>query len=272
MTITTAPQPPPRTRTLRSIRVPRLARRARGVVLSLAVALGAALLPLPATPASADAVVATIPVGADVDRIVFSPDGALAYATLPQDDAIAVIDLASRTVLQRIPVGAWPNDIALAADGTTAFVANMVAHRIDVIALPTRTVAASIVIGNSPIHLALTPDGTTIVVTIRDAQRVLFVDIGTATVTPLGIGAYPGELAVSPDGTTAYVARSNDIAVIDIPSRSVIGAIPVGVAPRQLVLSPDGATAYVGYNALPRVDIVDAHGGRIDPRPRAALP
>lgn len=186
MTITTAPQPPPRTRALPSIRIRRLARRARGVIMSLAVALGAALLPLPAPPASADAILATIPVGADVDRIVFSPDGALAYATLPQDDAIAVIDLASRTVLQRIPVGAWPNDIALTPDGTTIVVTIRDAQRVLFVDIGTATVTP-LGIGAYPGELAVSPDGATAYVGYNALPRVDIVDVAARTV----VGSIP---------------------------------------------------------------------------------
>ncbi|HYX07277.1 MAG TPA: hypothetical protein VE912_11145, partial [Bacteroidales bacterium] len=60
-------------------------------------------------------------------------------------------------------------------------------------------------------------------------------------------GVIPFGLAVSPDQKRLYVAESgiNAIAVIDIPSLSVLGHIPAGWFPSKLKVSPDGKTLYV---------------------------
>jgi YVTN family beta-propeller protein len=57
---------------------------------------------------------------------------------------------------------------------------------------------------------------------------------------PLGV-------AITPNGRLAIVAlsRSNEVVVVDLPTRDVISRIPVGVCPYGVVLSPDGRHVYV---------------------------
>jgi YVTN family beta-propeller protein len=55
-------------------------------------------------------------------------------------------------------------------------------------------------------------------------------------------GIIPFGLAVSPDQKRLFVAESgiNSVAVIDIPTKSVIGHIPVGWFPAKIKVTPDG--------------------------------
>lgn len=70
-------------------------------------------------------------------------------------------------------------------------------------------------------------------------------------------GIIPFGLAVSPDQKRLFVAESgiNAVAVIDIPSKQVIGHIPVGWFPAKIQVSPDGKKLIVsnakGYGSGP---------------------
>lgn len=70
-------------------------------------------------------------------------------------------------------------------------------------------------------------------------------------------GVIPFGLAVSPDQKRLYVAESglNAVAVVDIPSLSVIGHLPVGWFPSKVKVSPDGKRLVVanakGYGSGP---------------------
>ncbi|MCX6223935.1 MAG: YncE family protein, partial [Bacteroidia bacterium] len=70
-------------------------------------------------------------------------------------------------------------------------------------------------------------------------------------------GIIPFGLAVSPDRKRLFVAESgiNAVAVVDIPSKQVIGHIPVGWFPAKLQVSPDGKKLIVsnakGYGSGP---------------------
>jgi YVTN family beta-propeller protein len=70
-------------------------------------------------------------------------------------------------------------------------------------------------------------------------------------------GVIPFGLAVSPDQKRLFVAESgiNAVAVIDIPTRTVVGHIPVGWFPAKLQVTPDGKKLIVsnakGYGSGP---------------------
>jgi len=69
----------------------------------------------------------------------------------------------------------------------------------------------------------------------------------------------PFNLAVSPDGRQLYVVceASDELAVVDTESRTVIGEIEVGNLPHGVCLSPDGGTAYVSNRGDDTVSVID---------------
>jgi YVTN family beta-propeller protein len=70
----------------------------------------------------------------------------------------------------------------------------------------------------------------------------------------------PIEMALSPDGSRLYVVceSSNEVRVIDLEARRVIGTIPVGRVPRGIASSPDGHALYVTNSWDDDVSVVDA--------------
>ncbi|MDA0684007.1 MAG: hypothetical protein O3A57_06225 [Bacteroidetes bacterium] len=60
-------------------------------------------------------------------------------------------------------------------------------------------------------------------------------------------GQIPFGMALSPDGNRLFVAESgiNAVAIIDVPTRKIMGHIPVGWFPSKLAVSPDGKKLYV---------------------------
>ena len=63
--------------------------------------------------------------GSSPNSVALSPDGSQLYATLGGENAVAVIDVASGTVLGRIPTGWYPTSVTVSADGKNLFVVNM---------------------------------------------------------------------------------------------------------------------------------------------------
>jgi YVTN family beta-propeller protein len=69
----------------------------------------------------------------------------------------------------------------------------------------------------------------------------------------------PFNLAVSSDGRQLYVVceASDELAVVDTESRTVIDEIEVGNLPHGVCLSPDGGTAYVSNRGDDTVSVID---------------
>ena len=88
-----------------------------------------------------------------------------------------------------------------------------------------------------PIRVKFTPDGRTALVACAQIQShdgaVIVFDVATRReVGGINTGPVIG-LAIDPAGRTAYAARtdSQQVLVIDLPNRSLVGAISAGAIP-----------------------------------------
>jgi YVTN family beta-propeller protein len=81
-------------------------------------------------------------------------------------------------------------------------------------------------------------------------------DLGT--LDPPGVGL-PFDAAVTSDGNALWIlnAASNDISVIELPTRQLAAHIEVGDNPRGIVLSADGDTAFVNNTLAGTISVID---------------
>ncbi len=120
--------------------------------------------------------------------------------------------------------------------------------------------------------------GTTVLATDYNGDRVDVWPEGSGPATPVMTGAHPTRMLV--DGTRAYVADADgsDVALIDVPSRTIarryeLGLThgqPPGQTPSGMVLSSDGATLFVCESGFNDVAVVDVRTGRVRTRIPAA--
>ncbi|OKH48923.1 hypothetical protein NIES2101_21565 [Calothrix sp. HK-06] len=195
-----------------------------------------------------------------------SADGKSMYVADNLGDAMSIIDLPSRTVIDTIQVGHNPYTVALANNGKFAYVSNWGDTTVSAIDIPDREVEYTIEVGTHPNAMALNPHSNELYVANADSDTISVIDTKTKTVTrTIDLAPYPGAkegsspnaLTVSPDGSTLYVANAtnNDVAVIRLattenPEDKVIGLIPTAWYPTGLVLSPDGK----------ELDVINAKG------------
>jgi YVTN family beta-propeller protein len=67
--------------------------------------------------------------------------------------------------------------------------------------------------------------------------------------------------AISPAGAqNAFITNTSDntVSIIDVPSGTVIGAVPVGSEPQGVAVAPNGTTAYVTNLFGPSLSVIDA--------------
>src|SRR5262249_41635190 len=116
----------------------------------------------------------------------------------------------------------------------------------------TFTLRQSISIANSFVGVAFTPGGDTIYVgggasndvkIFRQQPDGSFAAGGTVVIA----GSEPSGLSVTPDGARVYVAlnMSNEVAVIDTATNTLVNRVPVGTYPYTTVSSKNGAKIYV---------------------------
>ena len=186
--------------------------------------------------------------------LALSPDGRKLFVALNLKHALAVIDIASREVVE-IPVGSYPYTVVVAGK---IYISNWGGRR------PgpgDRTQEEfPVVLDKRGI-----PASGTVSVIDPAGQKVL---------RHIDVGLHPSAMVCSTRGDRLYVANANSdsISVIETRTDRVVGTLnvrlfrnaPLGSAPNALTLSRDDRMLYVANGANNAVAVV-ATGGRSDP-------
>jgi YVTN family beta-propeller protein len=188
--------------------------------------------------------------------LALSADGRLLYVAENLADSLAVVDLATGSVVQRVATGRYPYGVAVGAEGAV-FVSNWGGNTLSVFVLgpdgglkPAPAIAA----GRHPSALVVNGKGTRLFVASGSTDRVAVVDTRARRVVatlldppPAGPdeGTTPNALALSADGTRLFAAEAdaNAVAVFDLSAATadepaargadgLAGRIPVGWAIR----------------------------------------
>ena len=244
----------------------------------------------------ATAAVDSIALGGRPNRVVFSPDGSLAYVSNQISGTVSVIDTATHTVTDTNPAtpevdpisfGSGTIRVAFSPDGSLAYItafgsvavidtathtfidANPATPAVDNISVPG---------GGSVTSVAFSPDGSFAYVTNTGSRTVTVIDTAThtrvdinpatPTVDRIPVGDNPISVVFSPDGRIAYVSNSGSgtVSVIDTATHAVIDAdpttptvdpIPIGFGAGQTVFSPDGSLAYLTEPDSQSIYVID---------------
>ncbi|HXN76669.1 MAG TPA: alkaline phosphatase family protein, partial [Gemmatimonadaceae bacterium] len=199
--------------------------------------------------------------------IAISRDGRTLYAAENLGDSLAVVDIASRRVVQRIATERYPYGVVAAPDGTVYVSAW---NGWTVSALPPRAngtlgEGTRIRVARHPSAVLLSPDGARLFVASGSTDRVNVIDtrsqrvittLNDASPAATGEGSTPNALALSPDATRLFVAEAdnNAVAVFDLSASTsavsgatgndvLAGRIPVGWYPSAI--AADGSDVIV---------------------------
>jgi len=190
-----------------------------------------------------------------------SRDGRQLYVAENLGDALAVIDVASKRILQRLKTDHYPYNVVVAADGSV-YLSAWGGNSVSVFHAQAGGMLADagrIVVGRHPSALALNAKGSRLYVASASTDRIAVVDttkrrvIKQLTDSPPGgprEGSTPDALGLSPDGGRLFVAEAdnNAVAVFDLssltaglqtkrPTDRLAGRLPVGWYPTALVAS-----------------------------------
>ena len=192
-----------------------------------------ALAPVIATPTDSDP-----PPGSRYTAgLALSSNGRMLYAAENLADSLAVIDLASKRIVQRVATGSYPYAVLAASDGRV-YVSDWGASTVHVYhALASGMLATErpIDVGRHPSALALSSGGDRLFAASASTDRVAVIDTRARRVVRVLLdpppadlleGSTPDGLALSPSGTRLYVAEAdvNAVAVFDL------SALTLGVA------------------------------------------
>lgn len=179
--------------------------------------------------------------GPSAQQIAITPDGTKAYVTLNGTNRVAVINLATNTVITSIvlPGASGARGIAITPDGTKAYVTISAGNAVAVIDTATNTlIGGTIAVGFNPLTIGITPDGTKAYVS---GNTVRVIDTATNTVTASVALIASGGITFSTDGTKAYIAGGTSgttVSVVDTATNTVSKTITGFNGPFGIAITP----------------------------------
>jgi YVTN family beta-propeller protein len=200
--------------------------------------------------------------------VAVSASGARVVVANHGNDSVTVFDAARGVVEAEVPLfpgggvagGEYPAHVVVVGEAR-AFVTCQRDREVVEVDLATRKVARRIQVGGQPVKLVASRDGARLYVANANGDSVSVVDVAGGrviaelpTAAPDGAatalrGSNPNALALSPDESRLYVTNggNNDVAVIDLASRRVVGLVPTGFYPTSVAVSKDGAHLFVAH-------------------------
>lgn len=233
-----------------------------------------------------------VPVGNQVNSVIFSRDDKTAYASSFAQGVITPFDPVTGNAEPPIAVGGSPTGIVEAPNGHL-FVSVCLAQcyapvratgvvpdpadfgngRLVEIDPASRAVVASVPVGKLPQFPAITPDGRRVLVPNYGSDTVTVVDTEMkAAAGTIAVGPGPVTVAMAPDGKRAYVTNlgawnqltihasppgSDTITPIDVQTMAALAPIRVGDGPFGAAVTPDGSKLVVSVNRAHAVVLVD---------------
>jgi len=175
------------------------------------------------------------------------------YVVNHEGATLAIIDIGQNIVVHEVQTGAGPRGIFVGEDGRFVYVASVVGDFIHLVDAGRGQVVDDVVVGTRPRHIAATPDGKELLVAAELAGEVYIINRSNFAVAAkiefslAGRGATVADLLLTRDGRTAYVllGRAAQVAVVDVPTRSIKSYIPVGERSANIAIRHDEETLLV---------------------------
>lgn len=205
---------------------------------------------------------ATLPYG--MASFAQDPNQPIIYASVPSQNAVAVIDANTLAITKTIGVGANPGQVTLSPDGSRLYVANTGASTISVINTATQTALTPITLSSG--NALGVQYGTNNRLWVQSNQAIQQLDATTGASTGPSLGATAGQqpldvtsggsLRISPDRQTLYFGTETAVVPANLYKYDVSGTNPnqlwgieTGTSGRIMELSHDGKTVvHVDHN------------------------
>lgn len=194
-----------------------------------------------------------------VHHVAVSPDGAVAVATLANDDGVSIVRLSDLTVRPLVRTGPLPNYVAFSPDGSRAYVSNSGNGTVSEIDVERGIVRRKLIAGESPEHLVMAPDGGTLYAVDAEAGSVIALSLASGEVAgSFAVGGALHGLDLSDDGKTLFVSgRDRDeLLAIDLASGQQ-RRLELAPAPYHVAAVRGTGKLYVSSRDEPKVWIVD---------------
>ena len=201
-----------------------------------------------------------------------------AYIPLAGEDKVAVVDLATNTLVTKVAAGTSPEAIAFSAGGGRVYVASATDGTLTTINAATNA-PSTVNVGTLPVGVDASSLGQVAVATEGGATNGgagTIAILTSAGVTPVAVGSAPVAVAYSPAGDKLYVANLADatISTVDTARLVAVDTTHVDTRPAGLVMDPSGKRLFVMHQAFLQVGsneitVLDISGS---PRTTAIIP
>ncbi|MGC0773609.1 MAG: hypothetical protein WB543_11790 [Candidatus Acidiferrum sp.] len=198
-------------------------------------------------------------------RAEFGPDGLL-YVSAELDNALAVIDPASRKVLAEIPTGAPESHMfIISPDGLRAYTANVGAGSVSVLDLKKRSLVTVIPIAKTVQRISITPDGKRVFTHDQDNPRIAVIDTSTdkiASWIPVPSTVYSS--SPTPDGRKLIAtSHAGKLFIIDLASYKLDESFDIPAAIGEVLITPDGKSAFISCPQAGVIEVFDVLGNKL---------
>jgi YVTN family beta-propeller protein len=159
-------------------------------------------------------------------NVTATPDGKLGFAAYGEGDTLAVLDLRTQRKIKTIATGDAPWRAFSTADGRFMIVPNNGDETVSIISTATLSEVARLK-GAADMTGVNTGTNTAIVLSRGDNKAIVIDLTAMKVVGDIALPGTPETGVTTPDGKKLYVAlsSSNQVAVIDIGKRALVGAI-----------------------------------------------
>ncbi len=218
-------------------------------------------------------ILASIPVGADLNQLTLTKDGRHAYVPVRGENRIAVVQLNPLKLLKKLPSPAGPHDAYTAADGTRIYVGAQYGSAIVVIDPAKQSVMYTIPTTSGVRPMEPSHDGKTMYVALSRLLGFTVVDLETnRTTRRVVLGTLPDgvpepyketwthALQLMPDGKELWVTDDihDLIRVVQLPEMDEVAQIRTGHFPHWFALRDDGKVLFVSLwfsDAVAAIDV-----------------
>jgi DNA-binding beta-propeller fold protein YncE len=199
----------------------------------------------------------------------FGPDGLL-YVTAELDQALDVIDPATRKVLYQIPTGQPESHMFVirpGPDSPTAYTANVHAGTVSVLDLVEHKLIMTIPVAKTVQRISIEPDGLYIFTHDQDSPRIAVIDpLANALSTWIEMPETVYSSEATPDNHWLIAAGMHGhIFVVDLHTRKLAKTFDAPTALGKVLIRPDGAVAYVSFLTAGKIEVLDLNAWKLQP-------
>jgi YVTN family beta-propeller protein len=217
-------------------------------------------------------VVGTIALGpGKPNRVVFHPDGKVAWVVYDKSHDLGVIDAEARKLVRRVKIGGNPYNLAFTPDGRYLYVLDWSSDtsqdEVIMYDLRAEKIDGRVEVSTWPAHGVFSRDGRLFYVSGESAGDVTVIDTARREIVGRIVhgGGDAMGLALRADGKILYAAtgENKSILKIDTATNKVVGTIALPGIVHESTLTLDGKFLYVTLRKANRVVVVRTEDDKI---------